>query len=398
MIGSVSPAEWRTETTPDGRRLMRLTGPGSNCYPLYYFTPSVTPDGRWLVFHSERSGEVQLYRLDLTTGAIGQLTDGHTRDAGWAIWCEWHLNGIYNHLSAIRPTSGEVWYFEADELRATNIESFANRLMAKLPAGHISIGQTAFSPDGRWFAYIHTEAEGYLALLREREAKVAAGTFDWLRDHDPFRNGIATTLALVDTASGEQRPVTTTDFHFHHVLFADNETMLVNHPKDAVGMWAIRRDGTGRRDLRPASAPGAHGASVNHQVVTARGIAYEAVDWTAAGRVNWFGMYDIEHDSFTEQKLPVTGYSHVGYDPAGTFEFIECAAPRHEILTVHRTADPQQLEARVLHTLRSPDHNDQRFHAHPFLAADRRWLYFTDLSEQGFSQICRLDVSDIVPA
>ncbi len=398
MIGAVSPAEWTTQTTPDGRRLMRLTSPGSNSYPLYYFTPSVTPDGRWLVFHSERGGEVQLYRLDLATGAIGQLTDGHTRNAGWAIWCEWHLDGIYNHLSAIHPTSGEVWYFEADALRAANIESFADRLVARLPAGHMSIGQTAFSPDGRWFAYIHTDAQRYVRLLREREAQVAAGTFDWLRDHDPFRNRIATTLALVDTASGEQRPVIETDFHFHHVLFADNETMLINHPKDAVGMWAIRRDGTGRRELRPASAPGAHGAAVNHQVVTARGIAYEAVDWTAAGRVNWFGMYDFGRDSFTEARLPVTGYSHVGCDPAGKFEFIECAAPRHEILAVHRTADPQQLEVSVLHTLRSPDHNDQRFHAHPFLAADRRWLYFTDLSEQGFAQVCRLDVSDIVPA
>jgi len=174
--------------------------------------------------------------------------------------------------------------------------------------------------------------------------------------------------------------------------------MLINHPKDAVGMWAIRRDGTGRRDLRPAPAPGAHGASVNHQVITTRGIAYEAVDWKAAGRVNWFGTYDIGSDTFAEAKLPVTGYSHVGFDPAGTFEFIECAAPQHEILTVHRTVDPGQLETRVLHTLRSRDHNDQRFHAHPFLATDRRWLYFTDLSEQGFSQVCRLDVSDVVPA
>jgi hypothetical protein len=207
MIGTVSPAEWTIETTREGRRLMRLTSPDGHGYPLYYFTPSVTPDGRRLVFHSERSGEVQLYRLDLTTGEVGQLTDGHTRDAGWAIWCEWHLDGIYNHLSAIHPTANEVWYFEADELRATNIESFANRLVAKLPAGRMSIGQTGFSPDGRWFAYIHTDAESYRALLRKREAGVAAGTFDWLRDHDAFRNLIPTTLAVVDTASGEQRPV-----------------------------------------------------------------------------------------------------------------------------------------------------------------------------------------------
>jgi len=85
MIGDVTPAEWSVESDAEnGRKVTRLTDGRSNSYPLYYFTSSVTPDGRYVVFHSERSGEVQLYRLDLTSGEIGQLTDGHTRDAGWA--------------------------------------------------------------------------------------------------------------------------------------------------------------------------------------------------------------------------------------------------------------------------------------------------------------------------
>ena len=114
MIGDITPTEWRTETV-EGRRLTRLTDGRSNSYPLYYFVPSVTPDGRYFVFHSERSGEVQLYRLDLGSGEIGQLTDGHTRDAGWAIWCEWHLDGVYTHLSAINPQTGELFYFQGGE-------------------------------------------------------------------------------------------------------------------------------------------------------------------------------------------------------------------------------------------------------------------------------------------
>ncbi len=69
MIGDITPAEWSTETDPEtGRTRRRLTDGASNSYPLYYCTPSVTPDGRYFVFHSERSGEVQLYRLDLATG------------------------------------------------------------------------------------------------------------------------------------------------------------------------------------------------------------------------------------------------------------------------------------------------------------------------------------------
>ena len=109
-IGVITPGEWTTLTDEaTGRTLHRLTSAPANSYPLYYFIPSITPDNRYLVFHSERSGWVQLYRLDLASGEIGQLSDGRTRDAGWAIWCEPRLRGIYNHLSALNGVRNEVY-------------------------------------------------------------------------------------------------------------------------------------------------------------------------------------------------------------------------------------------------------------------------------------------------
>lgn len=399
MIGDIGKAEWRVAHDPvTGRRVTRLTDGRSNSYPLYYFVPSATPDGRYFVCHGERSGAVQLYRIDLVTGEIGQLTDGHTQDAGWAIWCEWHLSGIYNHLSAISPTTGEVWYFEGDEIRATHVATFANRRAATLPPGRMPIGQAAFSPDGRWFGYIHADEARYRSLLAERERETLAGRFDWDRDHhNRFRNAVGATLALVDTATGETRTVLAAGYHFHHVLFVDNETILVNHPPGVAGMWSVRLDGSDVRHLRPADAHGAHGAAINHQVVTARGIAYEAVGpGPNDTRQTWFGMYRPDTGRWDEALLPVKGYAHVGFDPAGLFGFIENAGARHEILAVGPAAAPDgPLRVELLHTLRSPDHNDQRHHAHPALSPDRRSLYFTDWSPEGFAQVCALDVADL---
>jgi hypothetical protein len=399
MIGDVTPAEWATETDPDtGRTVTRLTDGRSNSYALYYFVPSVTPDGRYLVFHSERSGEVQLYRLDLASGEIGQLTDGHTRDSGWAVWCEWHVDGIYTHLSAIHPITGEVWYFQDDDIRATNVASFANRRVGNLPPGRMPIGQAAFSPNGKWFGYIHADAASYTALLRDREARTKAGTFSWDREHHTsFRNAVSSTLVLVDTATGAQRNVITTDFHFHHVLFVDNKTILLNHPKECAGMWVIGTDGGMIRHLRPADAPGAHGAMVNHQVITERGIAYESVVYFPGGRETYFGMYDPATDRFTEALLPADGYVHVGFDPAGRFEFAESAGETHKLLAVHHQPDGS-LTTSLLRRLSSPAHDDQRHHAHPFLAADRKRLYFTDWSPEGFAQVCAMDIADLVAA
>jgi len=79
-IGARLPAEWKTSRDPEtGRTLRQLTGAKANSYPLYYFIPSITSDNRYLVFHSERSGWVDLYRMDLNDGAITQLTAGRTK-------------------------------------------------------------------------------------------------------------------------------------------------------------------------------------------------------------------------------------------------------------------------------------------------------------------------------
>ena len=173
--------------------------------------------------------------------------------------------------------------------------------------------------------------------------------------------------------------------------------MLINHPKGVAGMWVVDVDGNGVRHLRPETAPGAHHAMVNHQVVTASGIAYEAVAYHGDGSHDtYLGRYDPASDRFAETLLPTDGYVHVGFDPAGRFDFVENAGREHAILTVRPGNAATLLETRLLRRLSSPGHDQQRFHAHPFLAADRRWLYFTDWSPQGSAQIYSVEVTDLV--
>jgi hypothetical protein len=401
MIGDFFATERKTfvdEAT--GRMITQLTGAAANSYPLYYFTTSLTRDSRHLVFHSERGGWVQLYRLDLGTGEIARLTDGRTQDSGWAIWCEWHVRGIYNHLAALDPLRDEVYYFQDEEIRATHVGTLANRLVATLPRGRMPIGQSGFSPDGSTFAFIHVDRESYVARLKEREALTAMGQFNWTRDHPSrFRNGVATTLAVLDTATGAMRTVTTTDYHFHHVLFIDNATLLINHPQNCTGMWSIALDGNNAKHLRPHTLPRTNSTAVNHQVITTNGIAYEASTGDGkGGSLTHLGMFHPDTETFEEAPLPLEGYVHVGADPAGRFDFVEHAASdRHEILTVHpAAADAEQLTVRTLRTLRSPAHDDQRNHAHPFLSLDRSTLFFTDWDINGFSQVHSMDVRDLV--
>jgi hypothetical protein len=371
-----------------GRPWRQLTSGRANSYPLYYFTPSITSDGRYLIFHSERTGWVQLHRLDMHTGDTAQLTDGHTRESGWAIWCQPHLRGIYNHLSSLNVVKREVYYFQDDEIRSTHVDTLANRLVRRMP-GRMPIGQTSFSPDGRLFAFIHADREMFQRAISDREALINMGQFGWGPEHEQWRNRVPCTIGLIDTATGDYRDALRLDHHAHHVLFLDNRRLLINHPKNDHGMWTINLDGTGYRWLRPRDEHG----SIVHQVITARGIFYEAV---GKGK-SWLGCYDPERDTFEEVLLPqIQGYVHTGWDPAGRFLFFENHGKTHELFSLHFPFQPARTKAVKLRSMALyPAQGGQRRHAHPFLSPDRKWLVYTEIVD-GFSQVCALDVQDMV--
>lgn len=388
-IGKTYPAQWQTCTDPQtGRALKQFTSAAANSYPLYYFIPTITADNRILVFHSERSGWVQLYQMDLESGETVQLSDGRTRDSGWAIWCEHHLRGIYNHLSALNDVRREVYYFQDEELRSTHLDSLENRVVHAMP-GRISIGQTGFSPDGRRFAFIHADRAHFQQAIADREALQNMGR---PIDHLAWREEMPCTIGLIDTESGAYRDVIQLDFHVHHVFFVDNHRLLVNHLRGASGMWTVDLDGENVSPLRPQ-----HG-EICHQVLGERGLFYESNLFEDGQRQVWIGHYDLETGVCQEARLPGVGYVHTGRDPAGRVHFFEDqqGSESHQLLWVRHPFDPQQQQVDILRRL-APIVRGQRYHAHPFLAPDRRWLFFTEVVD-GFSQICALDVSDLTGA
>lgn len=399
-IGTEYPSEWKD--LPEevyGCEARQLTTAEASSYPLYYFVPTVTADSRYLVFHSERSGWVQLYRLDLESGVIVQLTDGRTYDAGWAFWSEYRLRGIFNHISVLSPKRGEVIYFEADEIRATHVGSLENRLGCKMPEGRISIGQTDVSPDGRWLALIHADEELYRRAVARRESLVLMGLWKGDVDHQAWRESMGeVALDLVDLETGEVRPVTRVPFHFHHVLFAGKETLVLNHPRGDKGMWKIGVDGSDMRWLRPHTDAGAHEARIIHQVVHARGVAYEAITREpGGGQKVYFGTYHLEDDTFTETYLPGLVGVHVGLDPEGLFSFGSGRLDgQHLLFTADLGASEESERVKPILKLRSDGSGGQRGHAHPFLDPQRKYLFFTDRCERGYFQVVRVPLESVV--
>ena len=133
-VGRTYAPEWRDYLDPlTGRRVRQLTDAPAEDYHLYFYNSSITPDGKYLIFISERTGMSNLFQLDLQSGMILQLTDARPVRAEY-----WPFTEAIQGVGACLPTLGnggqEVFYFEGTDLFAVEIESLKRRQLLSLPS------------------------------------------------------------------------------------------------------------------------------------------------------------------------------------------------------------------------------------------------------------------------
>lgn len=114
-----------------GVTIFQMTDYPAIHHNLYFVNPSCTPDGKTVFFVSERSGAANLYKSDIDSGEITQLTD---RD---------NLNAF-----SVTPAKDNrrVFFSAGSEVRALDIETFAEEVLANFPDGRV--GNCNLSGDG----------------------------------------------------------------------------------------------------------------------------------------------------------------------------------------------------------------------------------------------------------
>ena len=98
-------------------------------YPIYYFIPTTTDDDDSIIFHRYQDDQVQLYRLDVSTGQTIQLMQASTPNA---LWPEL-TSGIRDQLSALNTITNEAIYYDGYELRVVHIHTLEDRLLQTVP-------------------------------------------------------------------------------------------------------------------------------------------------------------------------------------------------------------------------------------------------------------------------
>lgn len=144
------PAEWRKYPDPKtGYEVWQITDHDSLSEAFYFYAPSVTHDDRYLIFRSNRSGKMEIYRCDLTDGGIRQLTFGNANSA------------------CIHPDGESIVYIEDRKYYKMNAHTLKKEIVVDL-AGKIEgspVFRPTFTNDGR-YTLVHTTKENGVRLYR----------------------------------------------------------------------------------------------------------------------------------------------------------------------------------------------------------------------------------------
>jgi hypothetical protein len=363
-----------------GRKTIQLTKGDATCYPLYYFIPTFSDGGRYLVYHRAEKGEVQIHALDLASGDSVQLTHAKSAKSQWVPWCSDSGTGVLDHRSVLDTRKNRLIYFDECAVRCVSLDATNDHLLFSLPEDRIAIGQNCISSDGEWVVYIHHDRELFDEVYPDGR---------WGGRH--LSKG--TILAAYNMRTEEHRVLVAINSPIHHVLAFDDDALVFCHPATEDGMMLTNLNGGWYTHLRAQDE--ANGC-VCHYVPTRRGIAYEVLG-RKDGRV-LSGLYNPKSHRRYEFPLPPEfGYTHTGRDPEGLLWFYENQRENmHDLyfLANHNRAGKDEW---IRLTGNWPTYGGgQKAHFHPQLTPDRKWILMTggDAATRT-NHIFLVDVSDL---
>jgi oligogalacturonide lyase len=216
-VGRDWGGERQSYTDPvTGVQIWEMTKAGSAGDNLYFHFSNFTADNRYLLFVSDRTGSTQLFRAEVESGHIVQLTDDPAVNA---------RSACLDHTNARR-----VYYLRGPDVFALDILDFTVGKLGEIPPPHVGgFQQPTLSGDGQW-----------LTVTKQRDEST------W-------------EIGLVSTATGAYRTVITQGFRIGHVQYSPVDPIIF-YVWETGGYapqrtWLVQAYGSGNRPFYARTDP-----------------------------------------------------------------------------------------------------------------------------------------------
>lgn len=368
-VGTAYAPEWKTyDDAQTGRRVTQLTDSSAEDYHLYFYNWSVTPDDKYLIFNSERTGVSNLFRLDLGEGTIVQLTDAKLQRADYYPFTYAPIYGVGSCLSVIGTR--EVFYFVGNDLYGVNFETFETRPLLNLPA------------DSR-ASMLHTNGRDLVFATWDEKvfAEPAPRTYaERSFPADEYWQGTTSTIIRLDTETGACEEILRKEnFWINHVLIHphNRDLILFCHEYSAQPdrMWLLNM-ATGECTVLPGQA---ESEWYEHEFWSADGerVCFHggSREDTDAGFCGWYTLNAGTSEKFYH-RTPGRAYGHYNLHGTSRTMITDGEAEPGCISSVRCAGDKQEFEVLCRHDSYKFD-DDQRCHPHPSFTHDGTRVIFT---------------------
>jgi oligogalacturonide lyase len=209
------------------RYVWRLTDPRVLSYGAYFYQRSISHDNAFVIFRSNRSGLMNIFRVDLPSGTITQLTDE-----------KWHVRDF-----VLSPNDEEVIYWGVStrgkrSVKALHLADLSERTIYEVADEWVYGSEIGLSSDGRH------------AVISERWKA------DDIPSGDPVQQWAIRPLCrvvMMSTDGSESWVVHEEKRWLSHpqIRPGDNRTIMYCHMNPAEEIWLVNSDGSSVRTPRP---------------------------------------------------------------------------------------------------------------------------------------------------
>ncbi|MDR1191242.1 MAG: oligogalacturonate lyase family protein [Verrucomicrobiales bacterium] len=368
-----------------GATVIQWTDGWHNNQHLYFTSPSVTADDRWLVFISDRDGQPNLYAIDRRNGAIRQLTANVSGLLKSYVYPQGSGRGLAKSSPCLDAACNRVFYARDDAFFFTNIDADRDgeELLWKIPNGWVG-AFNHISPDGRLLCVPLTDPRAFAddADNQWTQMRMVAARME--------REKLTSRIYLIDTVSGAARLAAETPFWVTHVQFdpTGSGRIIFNREGFAADsdhpprnrIWCLDSRAVSGTPCRPLSPepPGewrahenwtADGGGIVYHGGRAGGAFVAARDW--GGKLLW------------ETSVAGIQFWHATGAPDGRRIFADQPDGFISLLDPFAAADGQRVRRLCRHNTTI---ENQDAHAHPLVTLGGESLTFTS-NQSGRCQV-----------